>query len=342
MTGALAKALAMRSAHIQVSGVTPPPPPPSRGISLRCQTSIIHQYLEREKKVIGPPTCSTPPPPPPASSRTGLPSPPQRVSRGPPPPPQMSAKIKTVSQSDHTSVADDDQLDRMTGALAKALAMRSAHIQVSGVTPPPPPPSRGISLRCQTSIIHQYLEREKKVIGPPTCSTPPPPPPASSRTGLPSPPQRVSRGPPPPPQMSAKIKTVSQSDHTSVADDDQLDRMTGALAKALAMRSAHIQVSAPLAHQNEVMINQLNLIGCDNNDYDAPNEFKCPITMDVMVDPVIIADGFTYEKESIMKWFSSGKATSPMTNLSLSHMYLIPNRSLKTLIESWTAMKKYK
>eukprot|EP00814_Leptocylindrus_danicus_P011381 CAMPEP_0116006744 /NCGR_PEP_ID=MMETSP0321-20121206/1907_1 /TAXON_ID=163516 /ORGANISM="Leptocylindrus danicus var. danicus, Strain B650" /LENGTH=227 /DNA_ID=CAMNT_0003475349 /DNA_START=1013 /DNA_END=1693 /DNA_ORIENTATION=- len=33
-----------------------------------------------------------------------------------------------------------------------------------------------------------------------------------------------------------------------------------------------------------------------------PREFECSITLEVMVDPVIAADGYTYEREAIEKW----------------------------------------
>ncbi|XP_023644570.1 putative U-box domain-containing protein 58 [Capsella rubella] len=64
-----------------------------------------------------------------------------------------------------------------------------------------------------------------------------------------------------------------------------------------------------------------------------PSSFLCPITQDVMKDPIIAADGFTYEAEDIKKWLSIGHKTSPMTNLTLAHLNLIPNRALRSAIE---------
>jgi hypothetical protein len=34
-----------------------------------------------------------------------------------------------------------------------------------------------------------------------------------------------------------------------------------------------------------------------------PEEFLCRITDDLMVDPVILSSGFTYEREAILKHF---------------------------------------
>ncbi|XP_065666379.1 uncharacterized protein LOC100211223 isoform X7 [Hydra vulgaris] len=102
---------------------------------------------------------------------------------------------------------------------------------------------------------------------------------------------------------------------------------------------------SPLGHRNKIMreINQLKqlsyyndgMVGCNNDNDVVPSDFLCPITMEIMVDPVIAADGFTYEKKSILSWFSSGKVTSPMTNIPLSHTELVPNRSLKNVIEKF-------
>ncbi|XP_023644571.1 putative U-box domain-containing protein 58 [Capsella rubella] len=64
-----------------------------------------------------------------------------------------------------------------------------------------------------------------------------------------------------------------------------------------------------------------------------PPSFSCPITQEVMKDPQLAADGFTYEAQAIKKWFITGHQTSPMTNLRLSHLNLVPNRALRSAIE---------
>lgn len=49
-------------------------------------------------------------------------------------------------------------------------------------------------------------------------------------------------------------------------------------------------------------------------DYDAyvesiqpHRELICPITQELMRDPVVAEDGYTYEKEAILRWFSVGR-----------------------------------
>ncbi|CAN6208580.1 unnamed protein product [Urochloa humidicola] len=66
-----------------------------------------------------------------------------------------------------------------------------------------------------------------------------------------------------------------------------------------------------------------------------PSYFICPISQDVMNDPHIAADGFTYEAEAIRSWLDGGHDTSPMTNMRLEHEELIPNRALRSAIQEW-------
>ncbi|CAN1751729.1 U-box domain-containing protein 32, partial [Linum perenne] len=56
---------------------------------------------------------------------------------------------------------------------------------------------------------------------------------------------------------------------------------------------------------------------------------------EVMKDPQIAADGFTYEGDAIKGWIKSGHNTSPMTNLTMEHCNLLPNHALYQAIHEW-------
>ena len=62
-----------------------------------------------------------------------------------------------------------------------------------------------------------------------------------------------------------------------------------------------------------------------------PNEFLCPITQEIMHDPVCASDGYTYERKAIEEWLTK-KQTSPIMNISISGTQLYPNKILKMLI----------
>ncbi|KAK6162321.1 hypothetical protein DH2020_002162 [Rehmannia glutinosa] len=65
-----------------------------------------------------------------------------------------------------------------------------------------------------------------------------------------------------------------------------------------------------------------------------PAYFVCPIFQEIMQDPVVAADGFTYESEALKGWLESHD-TSPMTNLKLPHRDFVPNHALRSAIQEW-------
>ncbi|KAM6601120.1 hypothetical protein CsatA_020729 [Cannabis sativa] len=69
--------------------------------------------------------------------------------------------------------------------------------------------------------------------------------------------------------------------------------------------------------------------------FQPPSYFICPIFQEVMQDPHVAADGFTYEAEALRGWLDSGHDTSPMTNLTLEHRNLVPNHALRSAIQEW-------
>ncbi|CAI5483759.1 unnamed protein product [Closterium sp. Yama58-4] len=66
----------------------------------------------------------------------------------------------------------------------------------------------------------------------------------------------------------------------------------------------------------------------------APPCLFCPITQELMVNPVIAADGHTYELVAIQQWLEKSDR-SPMTNVRLPSKALVPNRALKSMILDW-------
>ncbi|KAF5734588.1 hypothetical protein HS088_TW15G00080 [Tripterygium wilfordii] len=66
-----------------------------------------------------------------------------------------------------------------------------------------------------------------------------------------------------------------------------------------------------------------------------PNHFRCPISLDLMKDPVTLSSGITYDRESIEKWLESGNFTCPVTNQVLRSYDQIPNHTLRSMIQEW-------
>lgn len=69
--------------------------------------------------------------------------------------------------------------------------------------------------------------------------------------------------------------------------------------------------------------------------FQVPEDFICPITYEIMSDPVMCEDGFSYERSAILEWFAKDKTTSPMTNCLLTSTTVFENNKLKREIENY-------
>ena len=92
---------------------------------------------------------------------------------------------------------------------------------------------------------------------------------------------------------------------------------------------------------NQILVNKLKSKLClltnrkfnikkfnNNNLY----EFICPITFEIIKDPVVATDGYSYERKSIQKWFETND-TSPLTNMIIDKT-LVTNRNLKNILQN--------
>lgn len=68
---------------------------------------------------------------------------------------------------------------------------------------------------------------------------------------------------------------------------------------------------------------------------DPPDAICCPITQEIMVDPVLlVGDGHTYERAAISTWLREHD-TSPLTNDVLPDLMLVPNHAVKKMTAEW-------
>lgn len=73
---------------------------------------------------------------------------------------------------------------------------------------------------------------------------------------------------------------------------------------------------------------------------DVPAHFLCPISMQLMRDPVTLSTGITYDRDNIERWlFSCKNNTCPVTKQVLCDTeLLIPNHTLRRLIQAWCTL----
>ena len=160
---------------------------------------------------------------------------------------------------------------------------------------------------------------------------------------------RKKKGKKPPPKPSAFVLKY-EADHEQLRRDEeqrlrkeQDDAMARAreavIARKEAERAAEEQwrrdqeeaqaaEAPPVAEITQVVAPAPNEIAPQR----LPPEIVCPITDEIMRDPVMAADGHTYERRAITDWFAHHD-TSPITNLALDNTNLIPNHLARSLAQ---------
>ncbi|KAL5993044.1 hypothetical protein ACLOJK_013964 [Asimina triloba] len=69
-----------------------------------------------------------------------------------------------------------------------------------------------------------------------------------------------------------------------------------------------------------------------------PPLFRCPISLDLFTDPVTLCTGQTYDRPSIEKWLADGNHTCPVTMQRLHDFTMVPNSTLRRMIDHWLLM----
>lgn len=72
-----------------------------------------------------------------------------------------------------------------------------------------------------------------------------------------------------------------------------------------------------------------------------PAHFTCPISYEIMSDPVMIATGHTYDRACIEKWIASGHRSCPLSGQKLRHSELVPNIALRNIIQVWLCLHAF-
>ena len=62
---------------------------------------------------------------------------------------------------------------------------------------------------------------------------------------------------------------------------------------------------------------------------------QCPITNEIMVDPVVAEDGQTYERHALARWLGE-QNSSPLTGLGMGAR-MVPNHALKSMIAKFNS-----
>lgn len=65
-----------------------------------------------------------------------------------------------------------------------------------------------------------------------------------------------------------------------------------------------------------------------------PDQFYCPITRDLMMEPVVSPDGYTFDREAIESWIKHENETCPVSRMPLKQSQLRRNLALQECIQA--------
>ena len=65
--------------------------------------------------------------------------------------------------------------------------------------------------------------------------------------------------------------------------------------------------------------------------YDKISEYSCPIGLELMIEPVVIDSGHTFDKNNILKYIKENN-TNPIINKNFSNKNLVKNKLINIII----------
>ncbi|CAN6828853.1 unnamed protein product, partial [Brassica oleracea] len=150
-------------------------------------------------------------------------------------------------------------------------------------------------------------------------------------------------------QVSDAIKRAKQSENVYISElkckketenalrttKEELEKMIRKLQYKYTLSMEAVRRLRQEQEELKIELKEVSKLSSNRKNHGPPQYFICPITQDVMEDPHVAADGFTYEGEAISSWFEREHETSPMTNKSLPHTSLVPNLALRSAIQEW-------
>ncbi|CAI5536560.1 unnamed protein product [Closterium sp. Naga37s-1] len=119
------------------------------------------------------------------------------------------------------------------------------------------------------------------------------------------------------------------------ADTAEGDPSAPSASSAEAVASAEEVQKAENVPSNEDASGADDVSSVSSDQPEPPEEFICPLSLDIMFDPVIVESGQTYERAFIERWVVDGHKTCPKTRQPLPSGAIIPNQILRALINDW-------
>ncbi|KAK4742872.1 hypothetical protein SAY87_000873 [Trapa incisa] len=128
---------------------------------------------------------------------------------------------------------------------------------------------------------------------------------------------------------AAELRKELQRLVRSIAEDEDYSPETIDRAREALLALREIKTRRP---SSDARSPSLKLLGAATS---CPEEYRCPLSKELMRDPVILSTGQTYDRLSIQKWLKAGNRTCPQTQQVLTHTVITPNHLIRGMIAKW-------
>ena len=126
------------------------------------------------------------------------------------------------------------------------------------------------------------------------------------------------------------FSTDSTSTYSRTPDLSEIDTPVFSETRSTS-RSITTNTTTPDLEESKSPKIKAETISQSDKNVEIPNEFLCPITHELMENPVIASDGHSYEEIAIKRWLQIGSQKSPITREFITSTF-IPNLTLKKAI----------
>ncbi|KAG9154380.1 hypothetical protein Leryth_000820 [Lithospermum erythrorhizon] len=127
-------------------------------------------------------------------------------------------------------------------------------------------------------------------------------------------------------ELYKAVKSIGDDDINVEAIDIAQDMLSA--LKELKLQRSSSSVSLNLQNEKKSVV--------------VPEEFKCPLSKELMKDPVIVSSGLTFDRPFIQKWLKSGNLVCPQTQQVLSLSMVTPNLLIREMISQWCKKNRIK
>ncbi|PWA33989.1 zinc finger, RING/FYVE/PHD-type, Armadillo-type fold protein [Artemisia annua] len=142
-------------------------------------------------------------------------------------------------------------------------------------------------------------------------------------------------------------RAIIDEDHSSDITSQIADLLSLSSNQELLIELVALETIKESAEQAEYIEEMISLVthmhdrfiemkqSQNNNSIPIPPDLCCPLSLELMTDPVIVSSGQTYEREYITNWINLGLTICPKTMQIFVHANLTPNYAVRALIANW-------